>query len=421
MDLGTENNRSATPSGPVIAIVIAVALALVVGGFLISQLTPILFPDQASAESEQVDQLFAVMLGIGGAIFLLVEGALLYSIIRYRKKPGDETDGPTVHGNVTLELVWTAIPSVIVLGLVLYSYQVWVDITEPKDNEVTIYAEGVRFAWAFEYDDPRLEQFAEDNALDDVPRIRSNVLHTYVGQPVRMEMYTQDVIHSFWVPELRVKQDLLPGRRTEVRFTPQAVDGKESDDYPLKYRVVCTELCGSGHGNMWAEIWVHETEEAYNAVIDQQVDRILNPPEDPVLRGFQAIQQYSCFSCHILQDERGGTAINWEGITGPSLMGIAERAGTRVGGLTAEEYLYQTIYDTDAYLVPGYGNLMNQFQFEDPDANHFIPVEDAKAMVAYLCTVSGEFSPEEIAAMEESPYCDLDNLDTYAESFVPNN
>lgn len=420
MDLGNNNNSSQGNSGLMIAVVIGITVLLGIGGFLIAQLTPSLFPDQASAEAEQIDELFAVMLGIGGAIFLLVEGALLYSIIRYRRRPGDNTDGPTIHGNVTLELVWTAIPAVIVLGLVIYSYQVWVDIREPKDNEMLVYAEGVRFAWTFEYDDPRLADFAEANELEATPRIRSNVLHTYVGQPVLMEMHTEDVIHSFWVPEMRIKQDLLPGRTTQVRFTPQAVDGKESGDYPLQYRVVCTELCGSGHGNMWAEIWVHEDESSYMTFIDDEVDSILNPPDDPILRGFSAVQAYGCSSCHILQDERDGTAINWEGITGPALTGIADRSATRVGGQTAEEYLYTTIYDTDAYLVPGYGNLMNPFQFSDPDAAHYMPVEDGIAIVSYLCAISDNFTDEELADAATLPTCDLENLRAFAEAFEPN-
>ncbi|MFW5692225.1 MAG: cytochrome c oxidase subunit II [Chloroflexota bacterium] len=421
MNLGKSNNNSAGIPGALIVIIVVLTVLLAIGGFLIAQLTPVIFPDQASAESQQIDELFKVLLGIGGSIFLLVQGALLYSVIRFRKRKGDESDGPTIHGNVTLELIWTAIPSIIVLGLVIYSYQVWTDINEPKDDELIVYAEGVRFAWTFQYDDPRLEQLAEAQGEEAEPvRVNSNVLHTYIGQPVRMVMETQDVIHSFWVPEMRIKQDLLPGRTTEVRFTPIAVEDKTSDDYPLQYRVVCTELCGSGHGNMWAFIYVHENEESYMEFIDQEVERILNPPEDPVIRGMNVLANgpYGCSSCHVLEDERDGITIDWEGITGPALSGIADRAPTRVSGQTAEEYLYISLYDTDSYLVPGYGNLMNPFQFDDPGAPHYMPIEDGKAIVAYLCTVSEDRTLEEL---EENPICDLDNLDAFAESFVPTN
>lgn len=415
MDMGQENNTSPNNRNMLIAIVAIVAALLAVGGYLIAQLTPLAFPDQASAESRQIDELFKLLLGIGGAIFLLVQGALLYSVIRFRRRKGDDGDGATVHGNVTLELIWTAVPSVIVLGLVLYSYQVWVDIQEPKEDEQVVHVQGKRFAWTFQYDDPRLDQIEAEG--EDV-RINANTLHTYAGQPVKLVMETQDVIHSFWVPEMRLKQDLLPGRTTEVRFTPVAPEDKASSDFPLRYRVVCTELCGSGHGNMWAYIYVHEDEESYMEFIDQEVDRLLNPPEDPAIRGMNILANgpYGCNSCHALEDEREGITIDWDGVTGPSLEGIAERAAERVSGQTAEEYLYASIYDTDDYLVPGYQNLMNPFQFENPDEAYYMPKEDAKAIIAYLCTVSGERTQEEL---DENPVCDLDNLDAYAENFVP--
>jgi cytochrome c oxidase subunit 2 len=360
MNSGTSQNTN-NGSGTLVPVLVGLTVALIVGGFLISLLTPSLFPVQASAESQQIDGLFRVLLGVGGAIFLLVEGLLLYSIIRFRRQKGDLSDGPTVHGNTTLELIWTAIPSVIVVFLVIYSYIVWVDIREPKDNELVVEAIGARYAWTFNYADDRIDQ-----------PINSGVLHTYVGRPVRMEMETEDVIHSFWVPAMRIKQDLLPGRRTDVRFTPTE---------PGEYDVVCTELCGGGHGLMAASIVVHPDEETYLAAfLEPEVDRILNPPEDPVERGRQVINAYACQGCHVL-DEQG-----WSGVTGPSMNGIGDRASRRVAGQTAEEYLYTSIYYPNAYVVPGYQGVMPQFQPVDPDAPNYMPREDIIAIVAYMCT-----------------------------------
>ena len=96
-------------------IIVIVGIALIGGGLLIGQTMPSFFPPEASAQSQQIDALFKVLLVIGGAIFLLVEGLLLYSVIAFRAKPGDKTDGPHIHGNTTLEIVWTAIPAVVVL------------------------------------------------------------------------------------------------------------------------------------------------------------------------------------------------------------------------------------------------------------------------------------------------------------------
>jgi len=342
---------------------------IVVGGLLISQLAPSAFPVQASAESEQIDTLFTVLLGIGGAIFLLVQGLLLYSVLRFGVKPDDMSDGPTIHGNTLLELIWTAIPAVIVLVLVIYSYSVWVDIRQVRDNEQTVVARGARFAWTFEYTDPlgRIEG-----------PISSGILHTYVGQPVKMEMTTADVNHAFWVPVMRIKQDLLAGRTTEIRFTPTLAG---------EWRVVCAELCGSGHGLMYSFIRVHETEEEYLAsFIDPAVDTILNPPPDPALRGgtILASGAYPCSGCHVLVDEQFG--INWAGVTGPNLEGMGDRADNRRSGFTAEQYLANSIYHPAEYLVPGYGALMNVFQNDDPAAPYYMPEQDLQAIVAYLCT-----------------------------------
>ncbi len=405
MDFGSKNSNS---SGLLIPIVGGVTILLVIGGFLISQLASVAFPVQASAEAEQIDTLFTVLLGIGGALFLLVQGLLIYSVVRFRVREGDTSDGPTIHGNVTLELIWTAIPSVIVLALVIYSYSVWVDITEPKDNEMVVQAQGARYAWSFTYYEPRID-CASDNVDDRLdcgdrninPNIASNILHTYVGRPVRMEMNTSDVIHSFWVPTMRIKQDLLPGRTTEVRFTPTEAG---------EYRVVCTELCGAGHGQMYASIVVHDSEETYLATfLDPAVENVVLPPDDPVQIGGQLLGTgaYPCSGCHILQDAEFG--IDWAGVTGPALTGIGDRAGTRVSTQTAEEYLYIAFYDTDDYLVPRYGNLMQQFQFEDPSAASYMPKEDAMAIVAYLCTQTdtGESA------------CDLENLAEFAETYTP--
>jgi cytochrome c oxidase subunit II len=381
MDFGKSDYRNGNPALVVLSLIVVTAV-LALGGYLIAQLTPAIFPTQASAEAERVDELFKVLLGIGGAIFLLVQGLLLYSVLRFRARRGDTSDGPTIHGNTMLELIWTAIPALIVLVLVIYSYQVWVDIREPKDNEMVVRANGARFAWTFEYEDPRIDQ-----------RLTSNTLYTYVGQPMRMEMRADDVIHSFWVPEMRIKQDLMPGRVTEVRFTPTE---------PGRYRVVCAELCGSGHGEMFAFIEVFPDEETYlTEFADPAVERVLHPPEDPVERGAQVIDGYACQGCHLL-DERAG----WDGVTGPPLNGVADRAVTRVSGLTAEEYLYQAIYYPNEYNVPGYQPVMPQFQPLNPDAPNYMPREDIRAIVAYLCTQTNE---------AETP-CDLDNIEAVDEA-----
>jgi cytochrome c oxidase subunit 2 len=419
MEYGKRNNLN----GLLIPVLVGTTILLIIGGFLISRLTDSLFPVQASAESQQINDLYEVLLGIGGAIFLLVEGLLLYSVIRYRKREGDESDGPTIHGNVTLEIVWTAIPSIIVLALVIYSYQVWTDIREPKDNELQVNVTARRFAWTFEYDvDLTEDQVAEFEAKElssDISQredgsyylpVTSNILHLYVGRPVEMVMNSQDVIHSFWVPAMRLKQDVILGRTTTVRFSPILVDDGSYDDCYEKYNVVCSELCGSGHGTMRAEVRVYQDEENYlSAFIDTQIETALNPPDDPVLLGMQTLASgaYPCSGCHTLSGEREGITLAWVGVTGPSLEGVGERAPNRVGGESAEEYLLTSLYSPASYLVGGFGPLMPQFQPTDPSGANYMPIEDAKAIVSFLCTLTPD----------ETSTCDLENLDTFAEGF----
>ncbi len=377
--------RSTTNSSPILWIVAAFAL-LILGGLIIAEATPLVLPPPASAESEQVDNLFKIMLAIGGAIFLLVQGALVFSVIRFRARAGDRSDGVAMHGNPTLEFIWTAIPAVIVLILSIISFQVWVSITSAKENELVVSSTGARFNWSFSY-------YVEEHDIT----VNSSILHTYVNQPVKMELQTTDVNHAFYIPAMRIKQDLLPGRVTEIRFTPTL-----AGDYP----VFCAELCGSGHGDMRARIVVHPDEETYLAWFDPEVDRILNPPEDPVERGRQILAsgEYPCAGCHMLAD------LGWTGITGPNQNGLADRVvNNRVSatGETPEEYLVHSLYAPGQYLVPGFGNLMPQFQPDDENAPNYMPVEDMQAIVAYLCTQTAT----------GDNVCDLPNLENIASEY----
>lgn len=380
-------NKSNSLAGFLTPGVILAGVGIIVGGFVIGLATPAIFPIQASSEAEQIDQLFQWLLTIGGAIFLLVQGLLLYSVIRFRAKPGDTTDGPPIHGNVMLEFIWTAIPSLIVVFLVIYSYSVWVNIQAPKENELVVRAIGQRYNWSFTYTDP-LNRLAnlETQTFSD------SVLHTYVGRPVLLEMETRDVNHAFWVPTMRIKQDLIAGRTTTVRFTPTEVG---------RYRVVCTELCGGGHGQMYTFIQVYENEEQFlTAFVDRRVEAILNPPDDPVLQGAALLAQnvYPCSGCHVLQDEENGIA--WSGLTGPSMQLIGDtsvRRAQAAGNATVAEYLAESIRWPNDYIVPGFAaGLMPQFgPFAQQPADwspsmgaYYFPMSDDSLyqILHYLCT-----------------------------------
>ncbi|MXV93187.1 MAG: hypothetical protein F4Z94_07135 [Chloroflexi bacterium] len=381
------DNRNRSPSISPGAVVVAAIFLLVsvIGINWFTSFVPVVLPPQASAESKSVDDLFYVLVIIGGIVFFLIQGMLLISVIFFRAKSGDQSDGPTYHGNPLLEIVWTIIPAGVVVFLAVFSFNVWMQNTEPKatvnmidGNEIKINVSGARYAWTHTYQTGRLDDNGEQIVINS-----GDKLHTYIGQNIELELRTQDVIHSYWVPAMRVKQDLLPGnpatggRPTELRFTPVRV---EDETYPAAYPIVCAELCGDGHGRMTGEVIVYADESHFlEQFYEPAIYAILNPPADPVLRGEILIQEYICNSCHTLD------SLEWSSRTGPSLNGIADRAGERVPGQSAEEYLVQSIWNSQAFTVPGYTEQMAAFGPDQTDANA-MNAEQLYAITAYLCT-----------------------------------
>jgi len=253
-----------------------------------------LLPTAASDEAFLVDGLFNTMMTISVGIFIIVEGTLIFSAIKYRRKAGDNTDGEPIHGNVPLEILWTAIPAIIVIGLSVYSFDVYNSIGgfSPHDVQESPIAEqatsmpGAAIAATLDANVtniaqvPQTENAAENESaqpdlvvkvtglqyafLFNYPDINvySGELHVPIGKEVLLDMAANDVIHAFWVPEFRLKQDLIPGRQTELRFTPQ----KEGD-----YKVICAELCGPYHGAMNTKVVVQTPEDFDNWVKEQQI------------------------------------------------------------------------------------------------------------------------------------------------------
>lgn len=394
-----ENNRSNIPSiSPAAVVVTAVFLLVsVIGISWFTSFVPVVLPPQASAESKSVDELFHILMIIGGVVFFLIQGMLLISVIFFRAREGDLSDGPTWHGNPLLEIVWTIIPALVIVFLAVASFNIWNQNSQPKavvnlidGHEIRINVSGARYAWTHTYETNRLDADGDPIVINS-----GDKLHTYIGQNVDLVLQTQDVIHSYWVPAMRVKQDLLPGnpdlggRPTEIRFTPVRVEGAE---YPAEYPIVCAELCGDGHGRMRGTVVVHENESQFlQQFYEPAIHAILNPPADPILRGEIMIQEYICNSCHTLD------SLEWISRTGPSLNGIAERAGERVAGQSAEEYIATSIWNAQAFVVPGYTEQMAVFGPDQPDANQ-MDAEELYAIVAYLCTQG------------ESSDCDMENL-----------
>jgi cytochrome c oxidase subunit 2 len=211
--------------------------------------------ETASVEKAPIVTMFDVTIVLSSLVFSVVMVMMAYAVVKYRAKPGDESDGEPIHGNTRLEIIWTAIPTLMVLGLGIYSTLVLDDIEAKASSgptmEVKVTAQ--QFAWRFDYPEQG---------------VSSTELHVPVGTQVDLELNALDVLHSFWVPEWGVKRDLVPGSDlpgadeidNNVRVTP---------DKEGTYSVVCTELCGWGHATMRAAAVVESQQEFDDWAKDQ--------------------------------------------------------------------------------------------------------------------------------------------------------
>ena len=161
-------------------------------------------PVAASAEADTIDFVFDVYFGLIAFFFALIMAFLLYSVVVFRREPGDMTDAAHIHGHTGLEIAWTAVPLLIVIGLGAWGTVTLRDLISPNPGEMAVKVIGQQWSWRFEY--PEYDDFA------------SAELVLPVDQPVLLEMETEDVLHSFWVPEFRVKQDLVPGQTDSAAF-----------------------------------------------------------------------------------------------------------------------------------------------------------------------------------------------------------
>jgi cytochrome c oxidase subunit 2 len=223
--VGIRDRRA--PVGPMIAIgAIAAALGIALG-LLIDW-----FPVAASGEAKHIDTLWDVLIIASVPVFVLVQTIVLYCVWKFRMRPGEELqDGPPIHGNTRLEIIWTAIPAILLVGLCTYAYIVLDDIEKASANAtMKVRVVGEQFTWTFHYP-----------GADGGKEVVSNELYLPVDTEVKFIVQSKDVIHDFWVPAFREKIDAVPG----IDTTYGVETTREGD-----YAVVCAELCGLGHSAM---------------------------------------------------------------------------------------------------------------------------------------------------------------------------
>jgi cytochrome c oxidase subunit 2 len=192
-------------------------------------------PEEASTQAGPVDTLYNMLAVASVFVFALVVSMLAVSVLRFRRRFGDESDGKPIHGHTGVEILWTGIPAVIMIVAAIASGVVLADIEEEKPGTKTVAVTGEQFAWTFAYPSEGVRRAGE--------------LHLVKGTPYLFKIRAKDVLHSFWVPEFRMKKDAVPGMTTEVRVEPTRTG---------TYSLVCAELCGLGHPTMRARVVVED-------------------------------------------------------------------------------------------------------------------------------------------------------------------
>jgi cytochrome c oxidase subunit 2 len=347
---------------PMIVIGVIVAACGIALGLIIDW-----FPIAASKEAKRIDTLWDVLIIFSVPVFVLVETVVLYSVWKFRMRPGEELeDGPPIHGNTRLEVVWTAIPAILLVALCSYAYIVLHDIESAPaaGKEMKVRVVGQQFTWIFYYP-------GENGGKE----VASPQLYLPVNTPVKFTVQSRDVIHDFWVPAFRQKIDAVPGIDTSYRITTTDVKGR--------FPVVCAELCGLGHSTMRQtahvvskpdfDTWLQKLRSGGGASgggASGGGNSGGSAATDGKTLFTQAAQPTACASCHTLADA-GST-----GTTGPNLDDVLK-------GKDAA-FIKQSIEDPDAEVAAGYSKGIM------PDYGDSLKPEQVNALVKYLSNVAGK-------------------------------
>lgn len=286
-----------------------------------------LLPVAASTQAITVDNLFTVQWIAMSFLFSLIVVPLFYSLIVFRRPKGDDTDAAHMEGNTKLEVTWTVLPLIAVISLAFLGGKSLAETrrVDPQAMEVKVTA----FQWAWKF------------AYAGYSNVTTDKLYLPVDKQVVLRMNSLDVIHSFWVPEFRLKQDLVPGQETSLRITPDRLGD---------YKVRCAELCGTSHSYMEAPVIVM-TEGDFDSTLKQlqaEAEAAAASGVPDAARGQEVYQTFGCKACHTTD---GSPLIGptWRGLYG-STVTLAD--GSRV--TVDDAYIIQSIRDPNAQIVAGF-------------------------------------------------------------------
>lgn len=308
-------------------------------------------PTSASNEADRIQPLFWFVIVICIVVFAVVMAVILYSIVRFRAAPDDDSDGPPVHGHTGLEIVWTLIPTVLVTVIGIVSAIVLARNDALGANVLRVNVTAQQFAWSFSY--------------PDANGLTSGTLRLPKDRSVLLTFQSKDVIHSFWVPEFSQKQDTVPGITTRVHITPNRLG---------TFTVICTELCGLGHAVMRTQAIVMSPA-AFEKWLHSQSKAVSSP--DSGVAGAAVFKNNQCGACHTLQ------AAGASATTGPDLDKLPALA--QGAGKPLEDFVRESIVDPNKVVAKGYPASVMPATFSQ------LPKDQLDALVSYL-TDSGKGS-----------------------------
>ena len=315
----------------VVGILIIVMSVLAYVGMQAAHLMPV----QASVQAIPIDWLWNLELVTISFLFALIVVPMGYSLVVFRRKKGDTTDAGHIEGNTNLEITWTILPLFLVMVFAYLGAGKLAEIQRADPDAMIVKVTGQQWSWSFEY---------------PAYGVTTTELHVPVGKQILLQMTSRDVIHSFWVPEFRPKQDVVPGRITELRVTPTLVGN---------YKVRCAELCGTSHAYMESPVIVSEQAD-FDSWMGEQVKLAAAAAATPEGRGQALVAANGCAACHTINGSPG---------IGPTWFGLFGSQVKLTDGsvVTANEaYIHESIKTPQAKIVAGFETqLMPTYGFPD--------------------------------------------------------
>lgn len=300
------------------------------------------WPDQASSYAGTIDWIYITLIGLSVFFTVGVFAAVVYFAVKYRRGAPADRSNP-IEGSIVLELIWSVIPLILSLGMFTWAASAYFEMTHAPADAMDIYVVGRQWMWKVQHPTGQRE---------------INQLHVPVGQPVRLILTSQDVIHSFYVPEFRQKQDAVPGMWTQLWFEATK---------PGEYNLFCAEYCGTEHSRMIGTVY------AMDPADYQEWLRTSTAQESMAQSGAALFQKYGCTGCHA-----GNAAVR-----APLLNGIYNRPRPLANGgsvVANDMYLHDSILQPRKHVVGGYDPIMPSFAGQ-------IPEEELMQIVYYIKTL----------------------------------